>query len=323
MHHARALRTLGQLDVAGANADEAVKLLDGLRAAGDQSEATAVALALAYATQARVLENRGDPRDLPTNERAVALLAPLVTGPRPSPAAQRAYVAIATRIGWEQGNMHHPEEAVRTEREVMRVATDLGARDLRDLDMGAYYAEAGGWLATSLVLGLGRYDEARRASNDSLAVADRVLERRPGDRLALHAEQVLDGMLAQAAADQLDPAAALAPAARQEQVSLTLLKLDPNNTTSLNNLAVAEGQYADALWSAGRLRESMPYRLKSARCAASRRRGRRDVRRNAFRGSVGTATCTDRPRRCRGGDIHAGNAAAGPGEASPQRGGGQ
>jgi hypothetical protein len=262
VHHARALRTLGQLDVAGANADEAIGLLTGLRDGGDRSEATLIALALAYGTQARVFESRGDPRDLPTNERAVALLRPLVAGPRPSPAAQRTYVTIATRIGWEQGSMHHPEESVRTEREVMRVATDLGAQDLRDLDMGAYYAEAGGWLATSLIVGLGRYDEGRHASNDSLAVADRVLERRPGDRLALHAEQVLTGMLAQAAEDELDPAAALGPAARQEQVSLTLLKLDPNNVTSLNNLAVAEGQLADALWSAGRLRESMPYRLK-------------------------------------------------------------
>jgi hypothetical protein len=261
VHHARALRTLGQLDVAGANADEAVRLLTGLRDGGDRSEATLIALALADAAQARVLESRGDPRDLPTNERAVALLQPLISASPPSPAAQRAYVTIATRIGWEQGSAHKLEEAVRTEREVMGVATALGARDLRDLDMAAYYAEAGGWLATSLV-GLGRYDEGRRASNDSLAVADRVLERRPGDRLALHAEQVLTGMLAQAAEDELDPAAALGPAARQEQASLTLLKLDPNNVTSLNNLAVAEGQLADALWSAGRLRESMPYRLK-------------------------------------------------------------
>jgi hypothetical protein len=261
VHHARALRSLGQLDVAGANADEAVKLLDGLRAAGDQSEATAITLALAYAAQARVLENRGDPRDLPTNERAAALLRPLVTASRPSPAAQRAYVAIATRIGWEQGSARHIEDSVRTEREAMGVAAQLGARDLRDLDMSAYYAEAGGWLATSLEAA-GRYGEARRVSNESLSIADRVLERLPGDRLALHAEQVLAGMLVAVAEDELDPAAALGPAARQEQVSLTLLKLDPGNTTTLNNLAVAEGSLAQVLWSAGRLRESVPYRMK-------------------------------------------------------------
>jgi len=74
IHHSRALRTLGQLDVAGANADEAVKLLDGLRASGDRSEATTIALALAYAAQGRVLESRTDPADLATSQRAVALL---------------------------------------------------------------------------------------------------------------------------------------------------------------------------------------------------------------------------------------------------------
>jgi tetratricopeptide (TPR) repeat protein len=261
IHHSRALRTLGQLDVAGDNADEAVKLLSGLRASGDRSEATTIALALAYGAQGRVLESRSDPADLPTSQRAVALLQPLLTGPAASVAAKRAYVEIATRLGFQQDVLDHPQEVIRTEREVMQMATDLGARDLRDLDMGAYYAEAGGWMATSLEQ-LGRYEEARRSSEECLTVADQVLERRPGYRLALHASQILTGVLTSVARDQLDPAAALRPALRQEQVSLTLLKLDPNNVTSLNNMAVAEGQVQGALWSAGRLHDSAPYNLK-------------------------------------------------------------
>ena len=261
MHRSRAMRQLGQLDVAGANANEAVQLLSGLRNAGDHSEATTIALALAYAAQGRVLESRRDPADLPAHERAAALLQPLITGSRPSVAAQRAYVAVATRTGWEQMDVHRNADAVRTEREAMRVATALGARDLRDLGMGAYYAEAGGWLVTSLNA-LGQRDEARRASNDSLAVADQVLERRPGDRLALHAEQVLAGELVNISQGELNPQAALAPAQRQEQVSLTLLKLDPGNTTTLHNLAQAEGALAQVLWTGGHLRDSIPYQKK-------------------------------------------------------------
>ena len=260
VHHSRAVRTLGQLDVAGANADEAIGLLDGLRNGGDRSEATTIALAFAYAARARVLESRGDAGDLPTNEIALALLQPLTGPPRSSVAARRAYVEIATRIGWEQGAANRYEDAIRTEREVLRVAADLGARD-RDLDMGAYYAEASAWLATSLD-SLGRDPEAQRASSDGLAVAERVLQRRPGDRLALHAEQVLNGELVIAAENGLDPEAALRPADRQVQVSLTLLNLDPGNTTSLNNLAVAEGNSADVLWQLGRLRASMPGRMR-------------------------------------------------------------
>jgi tetratricopeptide (TPR) repeat protein len=262
MQHSRALRSLGELDVAGANADEAVELLNGLRTSGDRSATTTIALALAYAAKGRVLESRGDPSDLPTSQRAVDLLRPLMASSDTSAAARRAYVQIAYRVGFQQNSRDHREEAVRTEREVRQVAADLGARDLRDLDMGAYYAEAGGWMATALQ-SLGRYDESQQVSDDSLAVADGVLARRPGYRLALHAEEILAGILVSVIQDQrLDPQAARQPALRAEQVSLTLLNLDPNNVTSLNNMGVAEGQLASVLWSAGHLRESLAYRRK-------------------------------------------------------------
>src|SRR5438874_1878519 len=149
VHHARALRALGDLDVAGANAAEAVQLLDRLREAGDRSEATTIALALAYGAQARVLESRNDAADLPTGQRAAALLQSLAEAPNAS------------------------------------VATD-----------------------------------------------------------------------------ELDPKAAMRAGLRQEQVQLTLLRLDPNNVQSLNNFAVAEGQLGDSLWAAGHVREAVPFYVK-------------------------------------------------------------
>jgi hypothetical protein len=264
--HSRALRALGGLDLAGANADEAVQLLGKLRDGGDRSESTAIALALAYSAQGRVLESRSDPQDLGTNERGLALLQPLIAQAKASVAARRAYVQVGVRIGYEQGVRNRIEEGVRTEREVMKVAEGLGGRDLRDLDMGAYYAEAGGWAGTGLE-SLGRLAEARRISEDCLTVAQGVLDRRPGYRLALHAEQILTGTLVSVAQDELDPKQALAAGLRQEQVSLTLLKLDPGNVVSFNNLGVAEQQLWYALWSAGRLKESVPYLAKQVDAA--------------------------------------------------------
>ena len=262
VHHARALRSLGNLDVAGANAAEAVQLLGRLRDAGDRSEATTIALALAYGAQARVLESRSDAADFPTAQRAAELLRPLAAAPNASVAARRAYVEILVRIGYkQQASVNGNEDAVRTEREVMRIATDLGARNLSDLDMGAYYAEACAWAVQALE-SLGRYDEARRTGEDCMALADQVLERRPGYRLALHAQGVTAGVLVSVAQDELDAQAALRGARRQEQVELTLLRLDPNNVVNLNNLAVAEGQLGNSLWAAGRLREAVPYFLK-------------------------------------------------------------
>jgi len=266
IHHARAERTLGNLDVAGANAGEAAHLLAQLREAGDRSEATTIALALAYGAQARVLENRNDAGQGPMAQRAADLLKPLVEAPKASVAARRAYLDILYRIGYQQQDSGKREEGIRTEREVMRIAAQSGALDLSNVDMGAYYAEAGGWMVTALEA-LGRYEEARRTSEECLAVADKVLERRPGYRLALHAEQLLTGTLTSVAQDQLDPQAALHAGRLDEQVSLTLLKLDPNNVTSLNNFAVAEAQMAYALWTGGRLHDSIPYHLKQVDAA--------------------------------------------------------
>ena len=259
--HSRALRALGKLDDAGANADEAVKLLTGLRDAGDRSEASTIALALADSAKARVLESQSDPADLAVNERGLALLQPLVAQPDASAAVRRAYVQVGVRVGFEQGERggtKNTQDAAQTERDVMRIADGLGARELRDLDMGAYYAEAGGWLVTTLD-SLGQYAEARRVSEDGLKVAEGVLARRPGYRLALHAEEVITGVLASVDQDELDPKQALRDGLRQEQVSTALVNLDPANIVSINNLAVAENQLWGAYWSAGRLRESMPY----------------------------------------------------------------
>ncbi|HEV2284567.1 MAG TPA: hypothetical protein VGR80_00880, partial [Steroidobacteraceae bacterium] len=256
--HSRAMRAVGKLDVAAQNAGEAVGLLGKLRDGGDASEATSIALALADAAEGRVLEARNDPEALPTNWRGFELLQPLAARPDASVAARRAYVQVGSRIGFEQTAADRNEDAVGTERQVMAVAESLGASQLRDLDMSAYYAEAGSWLVTALE-SLGRYAEAHKVSDGCLKVAAGVLERQPGHRLALHAEEVITGVMVTVDQDELEPQLALRDSRRQEEVSVALLNLDPANIVSINNLAVSEGQLWGALWSAGRLRESMPY----------------------------------------------------------------
>src|SRR5260370_38592828 len=95
-----------------------------------------------------------------------------------------------------------------------------------------------------------------------MALADQVLGRRRGYRLALHAQGILAGVLVSVGTDELDPKAAMRVGLRQEQVQLTLLRLDPNNIVSLNNFAVAVGQLGDSLWAAGHLREAVPFYMK-------------------------------------------------------------
>jgi tetratricopeptide (TPR) repeat protein len=258
VHYARAMRILGDLDAGGVNAAEAIKLLEQQRAAGDASEATIIALALGYATQGAILDNRNDAAGPVASKRAADLLAPLAEAPNASVAVRSAYVQVLARRGYEQQSDNENEDAVRTEKTATRIAADLGARDLSNIDMAAWYAEAVGWEVTALQ-NLGRNEEARRVGEDAIAVADKVLERRPGYRLALHAEQVIEGGLTSTAQNDLNPAEALRVARRDEEVSFTLLNLDPNSTVSANNLGNAAQSVGDALWASGQLRQAIPH----------------------------------------------------------------
>jgi len=258
VNYARALRMLGKLDASSATDAEALQLLEQLRRGGDASEATAIALALGYGIQAQILDNRNDPAGAVTGQRAAALLRPLAEAPNATVAARRAYVSVLVRVGYEQQNANHNEDAVRTEQLAMRLATQLGARDGSNLDVGADYAEAGAWLVSALA-NLGRNEEAQRSAADAMSVADKVLERRPGFRLALHAQQVIESDLAQAAINDLNPSEALHHSERGVQISQSLLKLDPDNTVSLNNLGVVHQGVGDALWAMGRMHEAVPY----------------------------------------------------------------
>jgi hypothetical protein len=264
VYHAHALRTLGNLHGASANIDAAMQLIGELQGGGDHSEATTIALARAVMVKSRILNSEQDPGQLPTAQRAVDLLRPMATGANASAAAQRTYVEALTRLGYEQtnGGQSEQEAAVRSEQEAQRIAAALGARDLSNLDMGADYAEAGAWLTQGLA-NLGRNDEARRVGEDSDAVADQVLERRPGYRLALHAQQVIDSNLPGVALNDLDPLEAVRFGERSVQVSLTLLKLDPGNIVSINNLGASYGSLSSALWQAGRLRQAQEAGLQS------------------------------------------------------------
>ena len=262
-HHARALRTLGDLDQGGRDTSEAIQLLEELRRGGDTSEATTRALAAACLARAQILDNRNDPQSLPLAERALALLKPLAEAPGASVAARRDYVSILTRLGFMQQKAREYEQAVRTENEAREIAAALGARDLTDLDMGAYYAEATAWLVTALY-STGQQTLARTQAEDSFALCTRVLGRRPGHRVALHAQEILGSYLAGFALEDLDPLLSAQLSVRNEAISQTMLDLDPDNVVTLNNLGGNSVSAANAFWLAGHLQEAVRYNTKAS-----------------------------------------------------------
>jgi tetratricopeptide (TPR) repeat protein len=190
--------------------------------------------------------------------QAYDILRPVAEAANASVAARRAFVDILVRRGFEQQSDNQNEAAVLSEQQARQMATELGALDLSNIQMAALYADAGAWLVTALQ-NLGRNDEARRIGEESVALADKVLERRPGFRLALHAQQVIESTLSGVALNDLNPSESLRISLRNQQISLTLLNLDPKNLVSINNLGVTHQSLGDSLWFAGRFREAMPY----------------------------------------------------------------
>jgi hypothetical protein len=258
VHYARALRVLGDLDTAGASAAEAVGLLEHLQTAGDKSEATTIALTKGLTMESMVLDVRNDAAGPKLTQRAAALLQPLADAPGASTAVRRAYADTVIRIGYEQLNENQNEDAARSERQAMQLLSQLGARDVSNVETATNYAEAAAWLITALQ-NLGRNDEARAIGQDALGITDKVLAQRPGYRLALHGAQVIGTVLAGISENELKPAEALRLGVRDEQVAHTLVSLDPKSTVSTNNLGVIEQMLGDSLWAEGRLRDAVPY----------------------------------------------------------------
>ena len=173
VHYARAMRRLGKLDVGSATAAEAVQLLEQLRQDGDDSEATT------HRAGARAMASR--PRS-PITETTLPG-PPLGSVPpiccSPSPKAPRLGGGAARLMSrcW-CGLASSSKRTIKTRKPCAPARghaasrLQLGARDLSNIDMAAYYAEAGGWLVSALA-NLGRNDEARRSGEDALPLPTR------------------------------------------------------------------------------------------------------------------------------------------------------
>ena len=263
VYYARSARQLGNIKAAGASADEAVQLLQQLRGSGDTAESTTIGLAQALSVKAAILDNQNDPEGTAVGKRSMELLQPLAEAAGASAAVRRAYVEALIRVGWEDANANDHESSIKHMRQARQIAMELGAGDPKNLEMQALYAEGGAWLAESLLL-TGHMEEGRQVGEESLAMTDRVLALRPGYRLALHSQQVLESDLSDIGNSSLDPIATFKMGLRGETTAENMLRLDPGSVVTLNNLGVTELGIGNALWAQGRGRESIPYFVKAA-----------------------------------------------------------
>jgi tetratricopeptide (TPR) repeat protein len=259
VRYARAKRLIGgDLDTAGVIASEGIGLLEGLRNHGDNSTATAIALARGYSAQGLIQLTRNDATGVATSTKSVELIRPLAEAPDASPELRLAYAEILTVYGYGLTAENRAADGVLTEQQAMHILSALGAEDLSNIDAAALYTESSGRNGEALQ-SLGRDDEARQSSEHALQLVDKILVRRPGNRMALHAQQMNIGVLSVVAADGMQMTELQKIVRRQIDVSQALLNLDPANVASQFNLGASLYSMGDVNLILGHFKEALSF----------------------------------------------------------------
>jgi tetratricopeptide (TPR) repeat protein len=256
IYYAAASRRLNHTDVAIRFAERASDILSRLRADGDRSERTAIALALAEEARISAVFDSGGSNLIPAAQQALDLVRPFAEQPHASLAARRAYVKILSNLGYLQLRESKSQDAVATYTRAMQMAAAAAGPDWSVPDMADEYAYAAGWMEEALG-SLGRGDEVRAVAAQASEIADQQARRRPGDRLALASAQLIAANAAFSDMFDMHNAEAVAEGRRATDASTSLLQFDPDNTVFKWNMAVDHQVTSDASWQLGRPRQSV------------------------------------------------------------------
>jgi tetratricopeptide (TPR) repeat protein len=251
--HATALFELSGAGPAIRNETQAVALLESLRQT-DKSEETTIGLGRAYTWLCFFTQG---PKGAPICQRGVNLLRPIAERAGASVESRRAYLQGSTWLALQDLGQNRFEETVRASQEALRVGKQLGVPHDGDPVTDADDATAGAYLSVALA-GLGRTEDARRAGEAALDIADRVLAQHPQFGEALGAKVMALGEgLNWVAENELDPTERIRYNAEDVQTALTLVGIEPNNYLYRFDLGLAYAQLGESMWFAGRLREAL------------------------------------------------------------------
>lgn len=247
VQYAHAERLLGNIKAADAASLEAVRL--GELLGGDHSEPAQIARSRAYAARAAVLSNLSNPKGEQVAGQAADIIAPLASKKDASAAARTAYADALVNLGFEQSHGRFAQAKASLEL-AQGLASSLGAQDLKNLQAAVLYIQAGVWLQEALTK-MGKRDDARRVGVAAARLADRVLDLRPTYYVAIHAEQVINNDLGVIEAMNLSPRSAMGYFQHSLVYSDAEVKLNPTNSSAINNRSVDYLSLADAEWSVG------------------------------------------------------------------------
>ncbi len=255
--YAQVLSQLSRPDEATALLATAAKTVNDMRAAGDNSDDTLIALARVSAVRTETLSIRDDLLGaIQLAEDALAALAPVLTKPDPSRIARRTEAEVRDRIASAQRSSGNFAAAIDNQRLSRKIAVDLGALDLTDLVATAGYV-SGGWLLGDLLIRTGKADEGDPILQETIKLSDQLLEKRPGHRVALRTKSLAYNGLFQSDDQRLRFERALRYARESQRFSEQLLALDPGNSRSQNILRISRQAASFYLFHLGRIDEAM------------------------------------------------------------------
>ena len=235
---------------------EAQALFEKLRAAGDQSEATAMGLAMTLF----VSSNSNGALKSAQLQKAADLLRPRAMAAKSPRQVQLLYVDVLNHLSDTQNN----EVGITTCEEARKILTGLGALELTDLAAASAYGDTSDSEARH-ALALGRLDDAEKLQRDVLDLAEKILTKRPGDLKAMLSRCNAPQVLATIAARRFDYAGALVFAAKADQAAADYVRFNPSNASGWQRWSQARESIVSYLLAQGKVGEA----LAQARTAAA------------------------------------------------------
>ncbi len=259
-----ALQLQGHLPEAERSLTDAVDALKKLRAAGDDSERSAIGLSLGLGALGDVADRQGK-GGLALAQESEALLRPYYEKPHASAAVRRVYGLMVTSLGTYQG-----EDGYASLERGKQAFASLGARDLSDVQAAADYAQAAAFQGEALLRD-GELAKLEQVEGEAEALARRVLDIRPGHLVALRARAGALGYLAFGAAEQEHLKDARARMQGSIEHNETLVRLDPTHDDDRQTLTDALRFRAGFESALGRPHAAIAYLEQSIEVAAAER----------------------------------------------------
>jgi hypothetical protein len=259
----------GDIEGGSESLDQATDLFQKLRAAGDDSEAVTLGLALTYFVPYSSFGPGGGPGTKPGDlQKAADMLRPFAYSESGSRQAKLTYADVLNYLSHEKLSK---EEAVETCEESRKLLAGMGALDLTDLTAASIYADTSDSEARHAIQ-LGRLEQAEALEREVYDIAEKVLAQRPGDLRSMFNRTLAVDLMGRVAARRHDHVAAEGFHRRSANAGQETVRFNPSDLNSWVYLIRGNSELADAILEQGRVQESLDQLLATVALAGDPRR---------------------------------------------------